>query len=377
MLVFSFCRHGYDYSSDKLSAFYNLAPKASKKIMYDKINIEKVALDSVASSYLGSISYRNDTMFFVDYRFNWVYLFNKDGKKIKRLLGQGRGPAEIPAGIIQAHVPLLNGGHFFIGVSYDIYQYGNNFSKLYSNRLAWSHEYTTKQEILKNPYPDRMLVYDINNEIYYKPRIFDDNVYLPIYSACPSFNFLSDNYYEYGRIMAQVELKTGKIKKIMGRRSPEYKKQKYLVFDFYSFDISAKSNFYINFPPDSLIYVYDENFKPIKTFGLAGKNMDTKYRKLQNGNNRKELWQSEIENKGYYTWIEYFDGQDLLFRSYTKGKHSQTDGLQIYKSNVLVADVDVPKKFRIEGYIAPYFYSNCFIDEENEKMWVYKFELDL
>jgi len=41
----------------------------------------------------------------------------------------------------------------------------------------------------------------------------------------------------------------------------------------------------------------------------------------------------------------------------------------------LIADVDMPKNFKIAGYIKPYYYSQAIIDEEKEEMTVFKFKL--
>jgi hypothetical protein len=84
-------------------------------------------------------------------------------------------------------------------------------------------------------------------------------------------------------------------------------------------------------------------------------------------------YREERQKKGYYDWIEYIDETGVLFRSYKKGENSSSDGLQVYKNDVLIADLDVPKGFKVTGFIFPYYYSNEYIDEEAEKMIIYKF----
>jgi hypothetical protein len=74
--------------------------------------------------------------------------------------------------------------------------------------------------------------------------------------------------------------------------------------------------------------------------------MDMDYREIKRHEEEVNIWNTEITEKGYYSWIEYFDKQDLLFRSYTKGSHSKFDGLQIYKGDTMIGDVDVPKKLQ-------------------------------
>lgn len=96
----------------------------------------------------------------------------------------------------------------------------------------------------------------------------------------------------------------------------------------------------------------------------------------RNINSRKELgkyWREDSRTKGYYNWLEYVDETGMLFRSYQKGGDEETDGLQIYKDGVLLGDVNVPKGFRVMGYIAPYYYSYVIPDEDNAMMYLYRF----
>jgi len=146
---------------------------------------------------------------------------------------------------------------------------------------------------------------------------------------------------------------------------------------YFSYDIDTDGNFYVSFEPDSLIYKFDHHFKPLKTFGIAGDEMNTKYTETKSIEQFKKLFHSERKTHGYYTWIEYVDETDLLFRAYQKGVHAATDGLQIYQDGVLIADVNVPKGMYIEGYIEPWYYSNAIIDEMDETMKVYRFKIDL
>ena len=140
---------------------------------------------------------------------------------------------------------------------------------------------------------------------------------------------------------------------------------------------------------DSLIYIFNEDFSALKeSFGYAGRDMSTDYQGLPSTNNNsalREYWFNEMENRGYYTSLNYIEERDLLFRGYQKGGNSKSDGLQVYRGNRLIADVDVPKNdnpyaplnhFEVIGYIDPWFYSNAFIDEKREEITIYRFRID-
>ena len=307
--------------------------------------------------------------------FCWVFIFDKDGNFHSKHLGQGRGPSEVSTGRIITAEKLPGGGFFIIGGSWDCHHFNKNWERINEYRIGWKHKYT-KQEILKNPHPDAHGLYSISYHSLLKMRTTDDYVYFPIYSQHPTFNIISEKYLKYSRILAKMNINTGEVEKIMGRHSPEYLKHNFLLFDFFSFDISSDNEFFVCFPPDSLIYLYDNNYNIQGAFGYGGKEMDKDYTLINSlENDLIELFETELETKGYYNWVEYIDELDLLFRSYTKGSHSKADGLQIYEGTTLIADVDVPKGCHVIGYIEPYFYSGAIINEIDEKITIYRFKL--
>ena len=66
----------------------------------------------------------------------------------------------------------------------------------------------------------------------------------------------------------------------------------------------------------------------------------------------------------------------MLFRSYVKGANAPYDGLQVYRSDkTMIADVDVPKGFKVLGYIKPFYYSQVAEDSEQGKLSIYRFRL--
>lgn len=105
--------------------------------------------------------------------------------------------------------------------------------------------------------------------------------------------------------------------------------------------------------------------------------MNTDYLSVYDYKECRKNYRSERNTKSHYYWIEYVDETGMLFRSYNKDSDT-VDGLQIYRDGVLVGDVEVPKKFRVMGYIAPYYYSYIIplLDENDDSLIMYKFKLD-
>ncbi|MGF1671615.1 MAG: hypothetical protein ACFCU6_14310 [Balneolaceae bacterium] len=107
--------------------------------------------------------------------------------------------------------------------------------------------------------------------------------------------------------------------------------------------------------------------------------MNTDYKLFPSSNNVETLslhWQKEIQSRGFYTGIHFEPELNMIFRSYSRGNDESYDGLQIYRNETLLADVDVPAGFKVSGYAAPYIYSSIFVNEENEQLYVYRFVID-
>lgn len=210
-------------------------------------------------------------------------------------------------------------------------------------------------------------------------RSYKNSLFYNINAEHPNFNALTERQkvLKDGRIIAKVDLKNSKLTNVIGRLSPVYSKYKLPQFMLTSFDITNKGEFYVCYEVDPTIYLYDKDYNILKAFGYSGKNMNTNYEELDKLSEVRKKYNQQREECGYYNWIEFIDETNTLFRSYTKGKTEKSDGLQIYKDGVLIADVDVPKGFKVSAYIAPYYYSDVISDLESEFLKLYKFKLNI
>ena len=362
---------------DKSSKKYFAIPKNNAKdIQYEALEFDTIRLKNIETSYVGFIKIKTDTIYFVDKKFKWVFVFDKNGIFSNRFLGEGGGPKEINTGEIVGYESLER-GHFFVGPGNDCHIFNQNFEREKEYVMEKANK-KQKNEGIKNISADMDFIYTLS---YPKLKLKNHKgfIYFNVYSEHPEFNFFKtpEDYFKQSRIIAKMDLETGKIESMLGRYSPVYSNYKNLrQFSLISFDITEKGDFYVCQEADSLIYVYDNNYTSTGAFGYKGKDMDLNYKTITSGAEFKELYKDEREKRGYYDWIEYINEMDLVFRSYKKGGKSKKDGLQIYKNQILIADVNVPKNFRVEGYVAPYFYSHAFIDEEKESIHVLKFKLD-
>ena len=106
--------------------------------------------------------------------------------------------------------------------------------------------------------------------------------------------------------------------------------------------------------------------------------MNTNYTAIKDFNLKlfRTLYFEDRPKLGWYYHVEFIDELGLLFRSYTKGEHCDYDGLQILENETLIADLSVPKGFKVKGYIKPYVYGEV-ISELSEQLKLYKFEVSI
>lgn len=361
---------------EEKALFQDSLVKSTRRIELKHLQIDTIQLDKIESSYLGSIDIYNDSIFFIDKRFCWVFAFDKNGKYNTCHLGRGKGLFELNTPKISAFERLNNGDYIFITTSNDCHIHDQNFQRKEIYKMSKAYKKIQYMHI-EDIDPSMEWIYTLS---YKKLVVRSHNgyVYFNLYSGHPSFNFIStpERYFEDCRLLAKMNIDDGVIEEMFGRFSPVYKENENLKqFSLISFDISNSGDFYICLEADSLIYKYNNKFRLKAAFGFEGREMDQDYSTVNSFQQLNRIGRSDREEKGFYDWVEYIDEKDLLFRSYKKGKENPTDGLQIYDDQVMIADVDVPKNFRVIGYIKPFVYSEAIIDEDEEVITIYRFKI--
>lgn len=345
-------------------------------ISIKELKIDSFYLDSSSTSFDGTLHVYKNEILFVDNEFCWVFRFDKNGKFISRNIGQGDGTSELSCKRIASYVSLPNGEHMFFGPSWDVYIFDSNFKKISDYRIDW-HPRANKEYMLTHPDPSDPIMYSVTHGLV-KIRADQKNVYLPLFSQHNLFNPATDWYAKDARVLGCMNIQQGDVTEIYGRLSPAYQENKELrTFSYLFYDLIPDDQMIVTYPADSLIYLFTRDFSLIKKFGSAGRSMDTNYQSTGEYKKMKSTWVRENKQKGYYTSIDYISERSLLFRSYQKNETAPSDGLQIYNSDELIADVDIPKGCNIVGYISPFFYLSSRPDEASGHIKVYRFQLPL
>lgn len=339
-------------------------------ITYDKLVIQELKLDSINCSFEGmSGILSNRYIYYLDKYFGYIYKFDEHGRLLSKNLGVGRGPMETTI----KHLA----GHAF-SEDDELVLYGTNVNfELFDSTLNAKKRFVT----VFNPTEPKSDQFETYSYAWNNPvcRMYNHILYIGMQSECPTFNYLdqTESFLQDGYHIGRINLDGKKSMPMFLKGFPQLyhdRPNKYMSASFVNFDIDDKGTFYINFEADSLIYTYDTKCKSLIAFGHAGREMDLDYRPIFSWK-EMDKHRANREDKGRYAWIEYVDATGLLFRSYCKGLDSVADGLQIYKRGALIGDVDVPKNFRVMGYISPYYYSQVFEDDESENLTIFRFEL--
>jgi hypothetical protein len=375
LLVFTGLFVFFSCNRNNRTASFPLPDKPVIDLKYSSLTLDTIILDEegVESSQMGfsGINLYNE-YYFVDSRFCWYYTFELDGKFKKRSLGQGGGPGETTVGRISTCCLLPDTSLFLLGYSVDHYIYDKNFDKKALFFLTWS-----PLDVKGDPNDYRTYSHQYDNLIC---RYYDSKLYFNICSEHPDFNYFEhpDSYLNSCCHIFEVDIAEEKPGQLYAEGYPPVYHENSLSYLFSSihYDIDGKGCFYVSYEADSLIYKYDSRYKPLCSFGLSGKDMNMNYQKIADIHDCGKYYESERRDKGYYNWVEYVDETGLLFRSYQKGSHTADDGLQIYSDKTLIADLSVPKGFKIGGYVAPYYYSQAIADIDKELLIVYRFKLE-
>ena len=334
------------------------------------ITLQPFSLEPIESSYVALLDISDKFIYLIDKKFCWIFVFDENGRFLKRELGQGQGPNELATGTIDGYVRTLSNGYFFVGGGNDCHLYDDEF--VLKNKYIIDKGQRGGEANYEAPW-----IYTLSYE-HLLMKNYGDFVYYTVFSEFGDMNFIEspDSYFDSVHYLAKMNIYTGQVEKMLGKYPPMYGERRDLKqFSFVNFDIDATGTFYISFESDSLIYTYDKDFSPVSTYGYSGKEMQYKKVVLSTFDDFSNGYEQSRAESGYYTGLKYVNDTDVLFRSYTRGKGASHDGLQIYKDGLLLGDVKVPVGFKILGYIAPYYYATSGIEEEEEYIGMFKFTI--
>ena len=359
-----------------------------------EISIEALHMDTLKANNPFSLSgdcfwkIEDDTLYHFDRILAVVDVYDKEGNFHRRSLGVGRGPGEVMEEI--GTVCEYRGGWLLTEV-YNIYHFNPVFNdKQMKFLFHFGNDIEQrKQDLYKNPDPTKDVELYVPD--YTTPQMMvdsDQDVVMKI--SCEYPDFMEQHHYQSSALVGHYDFERGCLTQMMGRYPPCYQSEEGApAFSNHYFSPYKDGRYLVSFGLDPQIYICDDQFRPKKSFGLAGciLNADYKMVKLDSGERLPyDYFEEELKRKGYYTSVYYCPDQDITFRiyktglkpeTYTNGEVTNPSRMQIFKGTDLVGDVSVPDKFEIIDYQAPYFFADGYyeIGEETDQIGVYKFKL--
>ncbi len=326
------------------------------KTLRSQLQFDTITMEDVNSSSSGNFVCDGEEILYLDKKTKVILHFDLEGHKKATTNGFGQGPNEFVA----ANSLLVNNrAKVVLGDFATYYLLDDSFDITKKGVIDWGGT-ATQEEIYNAPKSTMPEIYEIIEYENFPCLLSDSIVLLPVNTEHFKYNgFRSLDYYKESHIFALLDLKSGHIKGLKGRRSPEYLKYSYLPnFDFFHFDCDD-TRIYVSYDIDSTIYVLDKQFHPQFKFGYAGSGMNCNYKPTNSYEEAEGKFLTDRATYGHYSYLKYIKETGLLFRTYTKGGKKK-DGLQVYDSQYnLIADIDVPQGLRVIGYHNGKYLAEC------------------
>ncbi len=360
---------------------YEIIISGKKKNLFDKIEMDSILVSAQNTSLIGTFLFIDSSIVFYDHDYASMNYYGLNGKFKYRKLGLGRGPNELPSAY--GLYPMVNSDKYLAFGSSALVLHEVDKTNWSVKKLG-SIDYGWKDQILNNPDPTHYSSYGYNDLVPWVFKISQiNNDYAIMQYGSTHVNFSgygknsnADTFYREARVFGVLDMNNLKIVDVFGKIPKIYQNYNYIP-NYLTFSFTNKNDtIYTAFAADSLITAYTFKSEPLYSFGFEGKRIDRDYVETKNRVDADVELMKTLNGPGYMLFLEYIKETGLLFRSYYRGSESSFDGLQIYKGVDLIADVDIPKRFQLLGYIKPYYYGvRCLPNHDSETFTFYKFKL--
>ncbi|MCC5939153.1 MAG: hypothetical protein JJU34_17875 [Lunatimonas sp.] len=348
-----------------------------KEISIDSIKIDTLINNDIFFSGLGTWVIFNDSLTLLDRKLVSAHVFSDDLVHRSTNLGRGDGPNSINNIILET--TIMDDYLVILGGSYQYFFINKNWEIVKRGQFDFYHENTSYEELLNNPKAHNVGHYDVFIEHLKLGHDYRGNLVFSITIPHPDFNYLwHEKFYQEARVLGKVNPDDPKVS-IHGGYSPIYHRYRFLsTLTGAPFSYLDADTYIQGYEADSILYKLSGFGEVQYAFGVAGKEMNIAYEnfKAEDVEEYEAVWKLDRDRYGYYHSVDYVRETGLLFRGYTKS-NPLVDGMQIYRDDTLIGDVEVPKGFQFVGYKAPYYYGEFKYrpDKEEDSIKLLRFEL--
>jgi hypothetical protein len=341
------------------------------------IDWDSTEIDIFYTSGQGNFFMKDSIITFASHYYAKIYNYNcNTGELISSHFGLGQGPNEL---LRFFHAtPIINDTSFFIiNNNIDVTLYNNRYELDRKGIIDFKWKDLCIGAYDSPSVYNFMLKTDLGANIYK----YGENLIIPLqpilHYVCEDERVTKEHFAK-SHIFGLLDINTMEVNKVFGHYSPVYQKQLLPHFNFFSYTFD-NDLFYVDFPVDSLIYVYKYPDTLLYSFGFECKDIVRSYTTSTVLND--EIYE-DFRRNGLNAEIINFKESGLLFRTYIRNMEKATCGMQIYDNTTydLLADIDVPFSFKLLGYYGACFYGVTMMPREtddNTYVTFYKLKITL
>lgn len=341
------------------------------------IEIDSIRVKLENSSGEGNYYLKDSIITFVDHTNCTFYDLDFEGQLIRSYFGKGNGKNEL-GGVMDAYPiendPLHRG--LVIDQSYLVTVFDRESRNLIdSKKLDFGHATGSSNDY---KFPGLYGVADEFGVTLYPES--DSMVILPVrINRRKEVNpyGIDSKRYEEGAIFGKLNLNTMKVEEVTGKFPEIFKRRPMPHLESFQYVIS-NDLLYVNHGVDSLIYVYKFPDDLQYTMGYECAGIDRDYtctEAMDDG----DIFKNDIRHVGINTGLLFCPANSTLCRTYIKSMATGASGMQVYKDENLIADVEMPSYFKLLGYRGGYYYGARLIpdeEEDNTYLILYRVKID-
>lgn len=350
------------------------------------IDIDSMYVSIPGLTGMGNFYLKDSVITFVDainYKF---YDMNLDGQLLDIYFGKGHGRNELEA-LMYAY-PIENDS-LNRGIIHDqnnlitVYDRKNK-QLLYGKKLFYGKKLQCNScdEKRTDFYPPELHKIQSFSDLGLSYYLETDSVLIvPVemnYRLLNKDRINSRQHYDKVAILGRLNLATMELEDVFGKCPEIFKERPTPHWEGFNYVISD-TLLYVNHMVDSLIYVYRYPDDLQYTIGYECRGIDRNYT-ITEDLHLSENFDNDIKHVGLNSGLVFCPENNTLCRTYVKSTATGASGIQIYRDNDLLVDIDMPSYFKLLGYRDSCYYGAKFIpveDMDNTSVVLYRLHIKL
>jgi hypothetical protein len=317
-----------------------------KRLMSHQLSlVDSIMVDADATSGRGNFFMADSFVYFADCYYMALYQYKQDGTFVKRHFGKGQGPNELVSLKYSYPIKDSKGECFLIDPSNIMFSYNtDDYHLKRRGRLGFGWENVDKDNY------DSPSVYNIMEMSDFGINMIalnDTLALVPVSLVDRLLSGVSVDRYHKGHILAELNLQTMKVEKVVGKLPMIYMDKPTPLFEFFQYDMAGDTLF-VNHAVDSLIYVYRYPDQLLYTMGYEVENVNREYTKGYEID--MKLFTDDLKKVGSNIGLTYVPDENLLFKTVLESFSNRKTCLQVYKGNDLILEAEMPPYFQFLGY---------------------------